>query len=214
MDKVLRVYAYIDDMLVASKDKESHMQHLKEVFRQLSYYWLHLNLDKCVFEAPSIEFLAHCTNVDGITPLQTKINSIQDFPMPTSIKQLRHGLSHLSKRATVKLIPERFIWPNMNVDIQEWVSTCLKCQQCKVHWHTKSPISTFNNPGAWFSHIHIDLVGPMPMCQDYQYLLTVVDHFSQWPTAVPIKDISTNTIAKTILKEWMSTYGTLSHHDG
>ena len=46
------------------------------------------------------------------------------------------------------------------------------------------------------------------MCQDYQYLLTVVDRFSRWPTAVPIRDISASTLAKTILKEWISTFGT------
>ena len=96
----------------------------------------------------------------------------------------------------------------MNADIREWVSTCLKFQQCKIHRHTKSPIGTFSNPDARFSHLHIDLVGPMQMCQDYRYLLMVVGCFSRWPTAVPIKDISASTVAKTILKEWMSTFGT------
>ena len=67
-----------------------------------------------------------------------------------------HGLLHPSKHATVKLIAERFVWPNMNMDIQEWVSMCLKCQQCKVHQHTESPIGTFSNPDArFFTHTHL-----------------------------------------------------------
>ena len=36
----------------------------------------------------------------------------------------------------------------------------------------------------------------------------VVGCFSRWPTAVPIKDISASTVAKTILKEWISTFRT------
>ena len=57
-----------------------------------------------------------------------------------------------------------------------------------------------------FHTFTVDLVRPMPM--DYQYLLTAVDRFSPWPTAVPIKGISTSTVTKTILKEWLSTFGT------
>ena len=83
------MYVYIDDILVASKDEESNKQNLCEVFRRLSHYRQRLNLDKFVFGAPSIEFLEHHTDADGITPLPTKISAIQDFPTPTSIKQLQ-----------------------------------------------------------------------------------------------------------------------------
>ena len=81
------MYIYIDDILVASKDEESHKPHLSEVFR-LSH-GLCLNLDKCVFGTPGIDFLGHHADTDEITPLQTKINTIQNLPTPTSIKQLR-----------------------------------------------------------------------------------------------------------------------------
>ena len=100
MDEVLHglpyVYTFIDDILVASKGEDSHKQHLREVFRRLSHYVLHLNLDKCVFGAPSIEFLGHSTDTEGITPLPMKISAIQDFPTPTSIRQLRHFIGMIN----------------------------------------------------------------------------------------------------------------------
>ena len=42
MDEILRgldfAFAYIDDVLVASKDVVEHKQHLREVFRRLDEY--------------------------------------------------------------------------------------------------------------------------------------------------------------------------------
>lgn len=104
-----------------------------------------------------------------------------------------HRLSHPSKCTTLKLIADHFVWPRMNTNIRDWVSIGLECQRCKVYHPTKSPPGTFNNPDVHFSHIHIDIVGPLLMCHEFQYLLTAINHFSQWSIVIPIKDTSTNT---------------------
>ncbi|CAE1290002.1 unnamed protein product [Acanthosepion pharaonis] len=59
-------------------------------------YGLKLNLDKCVFGAPSVDFLGHRTDAEGIAPLPDKISSIRDFPTPTFMKQLRRFLGMLN----------------------------------------------------------------------------------------------------------------------
>ena len=62
MDQVLRgldfCYDYID-VLVASPSPEEHKQHLRQVFERLRHYGIIINPQKCVFGAPSVEFLGH-----------------------------------------------------------------------------------------------------------------------------------------------------------
>nr|VZI49775.1 unnamed protein product [Spirometra erinaceieuropaei] len=63
IDHVLRglpfVYAYIDDLLVASRNEEEHKEHLALVFNRLDKFGVVINPSKCVLGVPSLEFLGH-----------------------------------------------------------------------------------------------------------------------------------------------------------
>ncbi|BHF62972.1 hypothetical protein SprV_0200596100 [Sparganum proliferum] len=63
IDHVLRglpfVYAYIDDLLVASRNEEEHKEHLALVFDRLDKFGVVINPSKCVLGVPSLEFLGH-----------------------------------------------------------------------------------------------------------------------------------------------------------
>nr|XP_054763165.1 uncharacterized protein LOC129269687 [Lytechinus pictus] len=118
-----------------------------------------------------------------------------------------HGLSHPGIKATQKLITERFVWPSINADVRKWAKTCLECQKCKVHRHTKAPLGTFTSPDARFSHVHIDLVGPLPSSEGNSYLLTCVDRYTRWPEAIPIPDITAETVARAFVARWVAVFG-------
>nr|VZI10452.1 unnamed protein product [Spirometra erinaceieuropaei] len=118
-----------------------------------------------------------------------------------------HSLSHPGIRTTVKLITDRFVWPRINRDVRRWVRSCFPCQRAKIHRHTVTSPGAFTTPDARFSHVHIDLVGPLPPSNGSTYLLTCIDRSTRWPVVVPIPDTCAETVAKAFLSHWVSNFG-------
>jgi Integrase zinc binding domain len=63
-------------------------------------------------------------------------------------------------------VSSRFVWPGLSSDVQKWASSCLTCQQSKVHKHVRLAPEQVPVPRRRFAHIHIDLVGPLPLLLD------------------------------------------------
>ena len=118
-----------------------------------------------------------------------------------------HGLSHNGGRPTLKSILSHYVWPNVKRDIRLWCRTCVACQLSKVGRHTKAPVTIIPSAKRRFGSIHVDLVGPLPSSEKCKYLLTVVDHFSRWPEAYPLQDMSSTTCARTFVRQWLPRYG-------
>ncbi|GFN78983.1 Pol polyprotein [Plakobranchus ocellatus] len=118
-----------------------------------------------------------------------------------------HNLAHPGKKATVKLVSQRFVWHGLKKQVNQWAKECLACQQSKIQSHVHSPVAKIPVPAKRFSHLHIDLVGPLPPSEGFSHLLTIIDRTTRWPEAIPLSGTSTTDCARALIRHWISRFG-------
>ena len=86
------VFIYMDDLMIASRSFEDHICHLKQVFQKLEEFKILVNVDKCEFARPQLEFLGHIVDQNGISIPDHRVEAIQRFPKPQTKKELERFL--------------------------------------------------------------------------------------------------------------------------
>ena len=119
-----------------------------------------------------------------------------------------HSLSHPGVRASRRLISSRFVWRGLANDVRDWCRSCLHCQRGKVLRHVQLRPEKIPVPFRRFSHVHVDIVGPLPTSQGFKYLLTCVDRSTRWPEAFPLAGISATECASAMFHGWISRFAT------
>nr|GEZ79912.1 putative reverse transcriptase domain-containing protein [Tanacetum cinerariifolium] len=86
------VIVFIDDILVFSKSKEEHEDHLRTVLQTLRQEKLYAKFSKCEFWLSSVAFLGHIVSAEGITMDPAKVGAITKWPRLTSVTEVHSFL--------------------------------------------------------------------------------------------------------------------------
>ena len=87
---------YIDDIIVYSDSVADHLDHLRQVFARLRRVGLKLHPGKCSFARQSVTYLGHVISSQGIAPDPKKVEAVKNFPIPTSVREVRQFLGMAS----------------------------------------------------------------------------------------------------------------------
>ena len=94
------IEVYIDDMLVKSKERPDHAEHLQEDFELLRAYGMKLNPSKWAFGVNVGRFLGFMVTQRGIEANPAQLKAILESPAPTSrkgVQQLTGWLADLGR---------------------------------------------------------------------------------------------------------------------
>ena len=87
-----KVGVFLDDLVVAGADFESHNAALRAVLQRLDEAGLRLNLGKCRFGVESMTYLGLKISGKGVETTDDKTQAIRDAPEPRNVKELRQWL--------------------------------------------------------------------------------------------------------------------------
>ena len=119
---------YIDDMLIKSKERPDHANHLQQAFDLLITYDMKLNPTKCAFGVSAGRFLGFMMTQRGIEANPSQLKAILESPAPSSRKEVQQLMGRLAalgrfiSRFTDRLNP--FFATLRGANRAEWNKEC------------------------------------------------------------------------------------------
>ena len=90
------INSYLDDVLVFNNGLQKHADRLKDVFEAHREAGVKLKPSKTLLFREKVEYLGHMLSKDGISMVDSYVDRIMEWPVPTNIKELNTLLGFFS----------------------------------------------------------------------------------------------------------------------
>ena len=148
------IYCFIDDIIIISRDWQSHVAAIKRLLKKCIGIGLVLDPLKCQIARDECTFLGERLTKRGRMPSDKHIKAIKEYPVPTSRKELKrfNGLvvfeQKFIKNASVLMKPLHqlasnkvdFEWTDLHQQSFEAIKTALISTQGIIHRNPNYPL--------------------------------------------------------------------------
>ena len=122
----------------------------------------------------------------------------------SAVIQIAHSIplgGHLDKTKTTDRILQRFYWPTMHRDIENFCKACAVCQKMSTKGVRKAPLRSLPIISQPFERIAMDVVGPLlkSSCGN-RFILVICDYATRYPEAVPMRSVDAASVAEELMK--------------
>ncbi|XP_076384553.1 uncharacterized protein LOC143263569 [Megalopta genalis] len=116
---------------------------------------------------------------------------------------------HKGVTKTYRRIREKYFWPTLKREVEEYVKNCLECQTKKLtRVKTRQPMTLTDTPGQAFDKVSLDIVGPLPTTPSgHTYILTGQDLLTKYSVAVPLKNATAIDTANALIEHLICRFG-------
>ena len=124
---------------------------------------------------------------------------ISDVSTKKTLLLEAHNVGHEGIYKTYNRIKRDYYWNDMIKDVKLTVKTCPKCQIFRNKPYPRE--ETIPTPAeAPFVRVGLDLVGPLYVTKrSNQYIIVLVDYFTGWVEASPLKNIQSSDVISFLL---------------
>nr|AAP50978.1 putative polyprotein [Oryza sativa Japonica Group]ABF97988.1 retrotransposon protein, putative, Ty3-gypsy subclass [Oryza sativa Japonica Group] len=86
------VVVFIDDILIYSRTKEEHEEHLRLALKKLREHQLYAKFSKCEFWLSEVKFLGHVISAGGVAVDPSNVESVTNWKQPKTVSEIRSFL--------------------------------------------------------------------------------------------------------------------------
>ncbi|MCG8045975.1 MAG: RNase H-like domain-containing protein [Candidatus Thiodiazotropha endolucinida] len=123
------------------------------------------------------------------------------------IAQYHDKNGHMGVQKTFDTIRQKYFWPNLFLEIYDYVSRCVSCQ-ARASKNVKPLLQNVDIPPYPMAKLSLDLSGPYPKTlSGNKYIIAFVDWYSGWPEAFAVPDKTAETVAHLIIEEIYPRFG-------